>query len=680
VIFDNVEIQHYRCGSNTISMDSIHPNAETGTDRGWDNLFIHELTHAFQDDLICRGFFPSWLTEGFGETSRYFVSEMVTRQTGRNVCHRTFDKRMAAYDLSDYAGEQVLGGTSTIAWRVEFDLLYRNAAGALTVPAMAQLAAGLDSPHPLNRLAAALREEINGPPPVHLFDAFDKAWSAPVDGVSPPSRWMRSRAYTCPSIRDGEFLALIPAYWYNNVSPKKLRILQFTRTSMFEFDHHMPSGHMRFTGVDGVAHTMPVDYDWPLVPDLDEGAYLVEVESSGQDGTPMSARTWILNVDRPFVGELLWEGVAVVFVDEDGRPVDIPKEELSVNGRIMARVPGGVIALPHSGNLGTLTFIHNHVIEGAITATRELPRFVVVTVAKKPPPPVVTWTPYHPQKGGTVTVTFRRDRSSLAPDGPASVQAILYNTSRVIQDEIEMTASSQEADLYTAELAVPANLEYGLLAFDDGVSEHSGGRFWAAGWFRGYEFETRAAGSPGVYAAAFDGTSLIVAFENDVDPADFLLRTAPDPADPWTDRPDTPVYQFDQYKDQLSWFVRELIGGGAYVQVVYTAGAEEEVLLTHHLSPTPTAIRLAADPPFPNPSADAVRWPIHVMSPVDAMFEVYDVAGRLVFSQGPVSLYPGVEVFSWNGSYRGRPAAAGVYFLRVRSRGYEFTNKFVIVR
>lgn len=677
LIFDNTEIQHYQCGSRIISMDWVHIGGGSEFDISWDNVFIHELTHAFQDDLLCRGFFPSWLTEAFAETARYIVSEMVTQRTGRDVRYRKFDERMAAYDLTDYAGEQVLGGTGGIAWRVEFDLLYRNAAGALTVPMMAQLAAGLDTPHPLNSLSAALREEVNGPPPVCLFDAFDQAWSAPIDGMSPPSRWMRSRAYTCQSVRNGEFLAVIPAFWYNNVSPKKVRVLQFTRTYS-RYEIHVPSGRISYTGADGVTHTVPLNYDWPPVPYLHEGAYLVEVESSGQDGTPMHARSWILNVDQPFAGDLLWEGVAVVFVDGDGRPVDIPKHDLSVNGRITARVPGGVIALPHSGNLGTLTFTQKGRVIGTVTSTGDLPRLVVLPVVETTPRPVVTWIPYRPQKGGEVTVTFRRDLSSLAPDGPPEIQAVLCDMGEVIQDQVVMTESAGEPGVYTAGLDVPADMDFGVLSFEDGESKHVGWPPPRYGWFLAYEFEARTSGGPGVLASAFTGTSLVVAFEGDVDPAHFLLKTASDPGGPWTDRPDTPVHKPE--KNQLSWDMRRLIGSGTYVQVVATGGAQNDVLLTQYLSPTPTAIRLAAYLPFPNPSAGAVRWPINVLSPVDAVFEVYDVAGRLVHSQGPVSLYPGVEVFRWDGLYRGRFAPAGVYFLRVQSSGYEFTRKIVIVR
>jgi hypothetical protein len=667
------DLQHYKCYANTIVMDPITPDPDTGTDTGWDNLFIHELTHAFQDDLLCDTSAPSWLTEGMAEAARYFVAEIASEASGRNVRQRKFDTRMAVYDMYDNAGEQVLGGCCTIAWRIDFDMLYQNAAGTLIVPAMAQIAAGLTSPHPLARLTAELRAE-SVRSPGFLYEAIDRAWSAPVDGVAPPSRWMRKRSVTCPSVRDGEFIALIPAYSSNNVNPPKLGILRFKRAGG-QYEHVTPTAGLRYTGVGATVYVPANYYFWPRVPDLSEGAYRVDIETTGQNGETLQARTWIMMAGAPYVRDTLWDGVAVVFVDDNGRPVDISRNNLTVNGRITARVPGGVMALPYSGDSGSLTFKWNGRVIGTVTATGEMPRMVVMSVDGPAPPAVVTWTPYHPTRGDTVTVGLRRDRSSLDPANSGPVDVILYDLDGAALLSVEMTETPENGELLTAELEVPAGLSYGVLAFGDGATTHQGAcvRSWC-GPLWGYEFETGVTPLSGQIRVAFDGTHLAVTFERVVDPAGLLLTTATTTAGPWTPHPDAPVAREDR---TIRWDISGVIGAGTYVRVAETTG---RVLFTEYVMSAPKVVRLVPLHPFPNPGVGVVRWPFQVAAPTSATFEVFDVLGRRVLSQESTPLFTGIEVFQWDSYAVDRRSPAGVYFLRVKGAGETFSRKIVIVR
>jgi hypothetical protein len=675
VTFSN-ELQHYKCYANTIVMDPISPDPDTGTDTGWDNLFIHELTHAFQDDLLCDSSAPSWLTEGMAEAARYFVPEMVSETSVRNVRRRPFDKRMAVYDMYDNAGEQVLGGCCTIAWRIDFDMLYQSAAGTLIVPAMAQIAAGLSSPHPLAKLTAELRAEVAKSPAL-MYEAIDRAWSAPVDGVAPPSRWMRKRSVTCPSVRNGEFIALIPAYSFNNINPPKLGILRFTRTGG-QYEYVTPTAGLRYTGVDASTFVPANNYFWPRVPDLKEGAYRVDIETTSQTGEAMQARTWIIVAGAPYVRDTLWEGVAVVFVDGDGRPVDIPHNSLTVNGRITARVPGAVMALPYEGNLGSLTFKWNGRVIGTVTATGEMPRMVVMSVDGQAPPAVVSWTPYHPTLGDTVTVVLRRDRSSLDPTSasPQAVDVILYDVDGNVAGGAEMAAAPEDENILLADLIVSPDLSYGVLAFGVGTSIHQGACRGSPScrplW--GYEFETKRAPHLDQIRVLFDGTFLFVEFERVVDPADVSLSTSSSPGGPWTVQSDTPVTPVE---NTVRWDVRGLVGTGTYVRVAETSG---RVLFTEYVMSAPKVVRLVPQHPFPNPGVGVVRWPFQVAAPTSATFEVFDVLGRRVFSQASTPLFTGIEVFQWDSSAVDRRSPAGVYFLRVKGAGETFSRKIVIVR
>jgi hypothetical protein len=648
VELNDLVLQHYSCGSNSVTMHSMDPDDDTGVDSGWDNLFIHELTHAFQGDLLCEGDVPKWLTEGMAEAARFFVGEAASEASGRVVRRRRFDRRMAVYDMYNGAGEQVLGGRGGIAYRFNFDILYQNAAGSVIVPALAQLGAGQETPHPLSRLTAELRAEKVLGSPYHIFEAIDRAWSAPVDGVMPPSRWVRSRAVTCPSVRDGEFVTLLPYYLYNGVNPPWMRIIRFTRTGA-GFDYYVSTGEMRFVGVSETVGQSVVEDVAPTVPDLDEGAYLVELAVNDESGGTIETRSWMMVVDPTFVDDELWNGVAVVFVDGEGRPLDIPPGSLSFNGRVVARVPGGVIALPYEGNLGSLTFERDGQVIGTVTATGPLPRMVVLTVEDAAPPSVVSWKPYHPVRGGTVSLAFRRDRSSLPPGTGASVEAILYDMSGAVRTTVTMTPSSDWAEVFTAEMTVPNDLDDGVLAFTDGTSTHQGCRYWPCRWFWGYEFATRAAGPAEVDRVRFDGTHL------------------------------HPEVTAEHRGDEVLWNVKELVGSGSYFQVVDTDRAGV-VLFTEFLVLGPTAVRLSPRRPFPNPGTDVVRWPFEVGAPTSATFEVYDVVGRRVFSSGPTPLFTGLEEFRWNSTAAGRRAPTGVYFLRVNGAGETFTRKVIIVR
>ncbi|MBZ0268501.1 hypothetical protein K8I85_10130, partial [bacterium] len=385
----------------------------------WDNVFIHELTHAYQRELLCAAAYPSWITEGMAEAARHFVSERATRALGRKFQSRRFDRRMAVYDLYDSPGAQVLGGAGSIAGRFSFDVLYQNAAGAILVPALAQLTAGHESPHPLRRLSEELLREARGGSPFEMYEAVDRAWTAPVDGVFPPSRWLRGRAVTNRSVRTGEFVTLLPNYVANGVNPPRLHVDRFTRSEFEQIDPGpFPQGAVTFTDVGRRSFAAEGGPTLPVVPDLPPGAYLAEVTEPGSEsGWPLSARSWILIVPPSFLepsdraNVSVWKGVAAVFVDERGFPVDVP--DVTVNGTIVGRVPGGLIAYPTSGSGGDLTFSRGGHVLGTVSVGESFRRMVVLHTEEEQARGLVSWEPYRPTAGSSVRVRLKHRESSL---------------------------------------------------------------------------------------------------------------------------------------------------------------------------------------------------------------------------------------------------------------------------
>jgi hypothetical protein len=84
---------------------------------------------------------------------------------------------------------------------------------------------------------------------------------------------------------------------------------------------------------------------------------------------------------------------------------------------------------------------------------------------------------------------------------------------------------------------------------------------------------------------------------------------------------------------------------------------------------------------YPNPFNPSVRIAFTTRSESLVDVRIYDPAGRLVVALAARMLPAGEHVMEWDGNDReGRPAASGVYFLRVRSASEESSLKLVLVR
>ena len=85
-------------------------------------------------------------------------------------------------------------------------------------------------------------------------------------------------------------------------------------------------------------------------------------------------------------------------------------------------------------------------------------------------------------------------------------------------------------------------------------------------------------------------------------------------------------------------------------------------------------LELALSAPMPNPSPRAVTFALDLPTDARVAWGVYDVTGRELWSEVS-ELAAGHRLLRWDGS--DRRAGPGLYFLRVRVEGREFTRRFV---
>lgn len=93
----------------------------------------------------------------------------------------------------------------------------------------------------------------------------------------------------------------------------------------------------------------------------------------------------------------------------------------------------------------------------------------------------------------------------------------------------------------------------------------------------------------------------------------------------------------------------------------------------------PAKLRLSGA--FPNPASGDVSWSLELPRASRLDWSVHDVAGREVWHEPGGVRDAGRWVLRWRGSTdSGTPAPAGVYLVRVRVDGAEFTRRFAILR
>ncbi len=116
----------------------------------------------------------------------------------------------------------------------------------------------------------------------------------------------------------------------------------------------------------------------------------------------------------------------------------------------------------------------------------------------------------------------------------------------------------------------------------------------------------------------------------------------------------------------------------------YLVSFQSGIVVTDAISDVPIAADIPAirlDPPWPNPSAEAVNMRLEVKRPAEVRLDIYDARGRLVRSWSVTSLDSGVHDYRWDGRTRdGRRAPAGLYMIRVRFDGNVSTRRLILAK
>ena len=616
----------------------------------WDGLFAHELAHAFQGDIICYNY-PDWFTEGMAEAAAWFVSKRLEDEGGRHLRGSAYDLEPGNDDLLDHLGPQVLGGSGRPIDRPSADAAYSAAGGTLLFPSLAEIASGRD--RPMARLTDGLREDL---PSVHYLDTIDRVFVSPVDGVLPPSRWIQSRSVVCPSVADGTFLAI--SHPQLALNPERIGIMYFSRQG-FTMEWLRILNYPTYTGVYGEkTQATRIVY----VPELTPGAYRIDQREPGVGGSSLNATSWVLIVHDQLESFRRRTGVAAIFVDPQGNPVDVPG--LSVNGIMRERVPGGCLVEPVEG-AGTVTFRTPTALLGTVLVVPDRLRIVVLPVVPESSRGVLTWSPYRPSPGDALVACLRRNTSALASDsGP--VHACLAGVPS-IRTEAEEVWTGSDDRLY-ARFSVPAEMTYGEVSFIGSSEEHQSPTDGIV---------VGSTGGPTLIAVHSQDGSLLLEFDRPVDPASLEMEIAESASAPWVPSDIRPVADMGS-ETRWTWLLPASPSSGV-ARVKDLGAAGDGVLCTVAFGRELPVVKAVALAPFPNPSDVGTLWPLELAESAEAIFEVIDVAGRLIHGPEHLRLNAGRNELWWDGRAQGHSAPSGVYFLKVSASGFALRNRIVLL-
>jgi hypothetical protein len=521
-----------------------------------------------------------------------------------------------------------------------------------------------------------LENEMRAPEVCDPWAAVDRAWDAPIDGVFPPSRWIRARPIACPAVRNGSFLALFASGPHGGYDPPSVRILHFDRSGGSRFQFRPCSHPIVLTNARGETFRVAPDRDLAWIRDrsLPPGAYRVEAEETGTDGRELRARNWILvpaSRDPTLSGP---RGTPVVFIDPNGLPFDPP--DLRTNGRIVDRVPGGAVIELSGG--GTLSLRSGERFLGAITVPDPLPRTALVRIGRDKGEGVVAWSPYRGAPGEPIEVSIRRSESALDPDD-TEIALRLFSGGGGPPAYYPLVPREADPDLLSARFVLPEDAPYVSLSFRGLRSRH--GSVWDEhGILHGYGMRLDEPDGAALLSARIEGDRLVLVFEKWTNPSRLRLLSGRTPDGEWIERPDPPE-PIDLSSTVLGWTLQDRIDSDDRFQVWERAYGTERLLVSLQGGGRNTEIgKVSISSPGPNPSRAEVRWSIRTPRSIAVRFAAYDARGRRVDGPEEIRLSPGTTEIAWEGRSRERDLPSGIYFIRLEGPGFVESRRVVLLR
>jgi hypothetical protein len=637
----------------------------------FDGTFIHEMGHAFTYQAIHNVTLLPWTWEGIAEAIEYLVIQRVGLEVPeRRFTVGDFHSYTGCFDLLNYNDAQIGGGTRTLINRQYYS--YEQAASMFLIPALSELHSNPDGIHPIASLMASLREEADGNQP-SFYSAIDRAWTISIDGITPPSRWLRRNSLDNRFLRDGYFIKIFPLGYQGCLNPDQLGFVGFHREDGV-LGRHSPRGPLKYLNLHGsIAAEQNPGTSIVSVPDLQLGAYRVEMTETFANETATGA-TWILITPSGRKCRESQDGLTVIFVGSDGLPVHIP--DLHVNGRIVEQVPGGVVVAPTSpfDPPAAYTFLSGDKVLGTVTAPHPLSRVVPLFVDGENPAGVIRWLPYRPAIGDTLSIWLSPSDSALDPNE----SDITLNLSSAL-GTITLTPEPDESGQLCARTVLPDMPgRFNIQAFA-GSSSHGYSFYSCSDCDLGYRFIVSADPEVTIQTVSYTNLELQVLFshlESHFD-LDLYFRNSIDEA--WERY--TGMIRIDRDNAQsIAWPIAPQNGNTCYIRITFDNGTGSRELFHGSLGSLQPESQLIAFAPFPNPSPDGIRWRLEVPSTSDCRFDVFDVSGRSVF--GPVfyRLEPGTREIRWNGICDDRPMTTGVCYLRLSGPNINLQRQILLIR
>jgi len=636
----------------------------------WDNIFIHELSHAFHRQLFMELYIHSWLAEALAEAGEYFVGRHAEcHNPGRDLVLRDWPSRIAISDALNVRAGNVLGGIQRLTQRFDAYFTYMAAGPVVVLPMLAELAAGRDTPHPMAALTRALAELAVEDDEVTIDAVIDRAWRTPLDGIFPPSRWMHSRSIANLWPAAGIHMHLIPRYPQLAMNPLQLVSLVVRAEDGATAYSPTDQRSVTATATNGASWSLPTDGAVHEVGELPVGAYHLHGTATVA-GHMTSCDNWILMTNSG--DDVVREGgaVAVIFVGAEGYPVD--PVVLHVDGRVLESVPGGAIVAPYSVldppvalgfDLGD-GHVHSVTLAGAVG--RVVPIFLDGTGASGS----VNWSPYHPEAGENVLIRLRRERSALR--GNESAVTCSFEWSGGGEQHVTMFPSDDGT--LVANIPFPDGPDRVNLYFEDGFGLHgtvdpdrpdsyrliiSGGG--------------PAADIPAV--VGLDTSRLLAEFERPVSSGELRLDDRPAGTTDWSDTGLSSVTLDDRTH---TWDLTGLTAPSR-IRLVQITSREDQVLFEGALGLDKPTTRILDGPPFPNPTPDGLRWRVELDRNATFAFTVHDLRGRVVHGPEHMDLLAGHREIRWNGRHGDRHLPAGTYVLRLEGAGRVLTRSATIM-
>ena len=456
------------------------------------------------------------------------------------------------------------------------------------------------------------------------------------------------------------------------VNPERLQLFAYrTPGGGHRFDRKIVSGRMAFIAADGRQWQSVSAAGVSAVPVLPVGAYRVDAEASTDwpEAPTVRGRNWIIitSTGRPLLDSA--EGTAVIFADSTGRPVDIP--DVTVNGRVVERVPGGIVVAPYAVSDGgaMLTLRAGDRVLGSVTVPGRFSRTVVLNVDESVSVPPVSWMPYRPRAGDSLTVFLRRGETRLDPESP-TVTVSLREGRDSVYAECSMRRAAGAEDLWVGRLQMPLRTSTCFLCFESGWTEV--GRSW---WWDRMEVRPLPSDDCPISAVDWDGGGLVLTFDEAIDDRLLVLQTlAANGTDGWIDLPGRPA-RVDGDAARLRFDLAGVVGR---FRIVLRSGTGERVLLTLQAPSVPGRVRFSAGKAYPNPARGAIRWRIDALAAMVATLRVYDLSGRLAAGPIELQLQQGPQDVSWDRAAL-QDLPAGVYFLKLSADGQDAVRKIVVL-